>query len=545
MTKQDFLMKTTTLFCLACLLSFSAVAQNNQRRLDEIINSPLQKLIMVESAINQVYVEEVDENKVVEDAINGMLKALDPHSAYTPAKEVKALTEPLQGNFEGIGVQYNMVDDTLMVVQPISGGPSEKVGILAGDRIVTVNDTSIAGKKLTTEDIKRILRGPKGSKVRLGVLRQGVKGLNSFVVTRDTIPVYSIDAKYMIDATTGYIKINNFGAKTHDEFKSAVHMLRDKGMVDLVLDLQGNGGGYLDAAVKISNDFLEKGELIVFTEGRVSPRQNYVADGNGIFRQGRVVVLVDSYSASASEIVSGAIQDNDRGLIVGRRSFGKGLVQRAIPLVDGSMVRLTTAHYYSPSGRCIQKPYVKGKSEDYNKDMLERLNSGELTNPDSIRFVDSLKYSTLKFQRTVYGGGGIMPDVYVALDTTQFTRFHRELLAKSCITQTCLKYDDKNRKTLQKKYKKFEDFSNTFEVPQDMVDLLLESAKKAKVEFNDSIVQESLPILKLQMKALLARDLWEMNEYYQVYNEVNNIYSKGINIIKGDEYNDKLSKRQY
>ena len=289
----------------------------------------------------------------------------------------------------------------------------------------------------------------------------------------------------MVDATTGYIRINNFGATTYEEFKSAVRMLQDQGMQDLILDLQGNGGGYLEAAVKISNEFLEKNDLIVFTEGRVMPRQNYLSDGNGSFTKGKVVVLIDSYTASASEIVSGAIQDHDRGLIIGRRSFGKGLVQRAINMPDGSMIRLTTAHYYSPSGRCIQKPYEKGKGDEYNRDMLTRLNSGELTNPDSIHFADSLKFTTLKNHRTVYGGGGIMPDVYVALDTMQYTRFHRELMAKSSIAQSCLKFVDQNRKKLQKKYKTFDSFKSSYDVPQELIDRVLESAKKEKIEYND------------------------------------------------------------
>ena len=313
-------------------------------------------------------------------------------------------------------------------------------------------------------------------------------------------------------------------------------------MQDLILDLQGNGGGYLEAAVKISNEFLEKNDLIVFTEGRVMPRQNYLSDGNGSFTKGKVVVLIDSYTASASEIVSGAIQDHDRGLIIGRRSFGKGLVQRAINMPDGSMIRLTTAHYYSPSGRCIQKPYEKGKGDEYNRDMLTRLNSGELTNPDSIHFADSLKFTTLKNHRTVYGGGGIMPDVYVALDTMQYTRFHRELMAKSSIAQSCLKFVDQNRKKLQKKYKTFDSFKSSYDVPQELIDMVLESAKKEKIEYNDSILEKTLPMLKLQLKALIARDLWEMNEYYQIMNEINNIYVRGLAALKDEHYDDRLSK---
>ena len=531
-------MKTVYITLIAFIAAITVSAQQTQTPVDQM---QLHKLLLAESAIKQLYVDSINEEKVVEDAIRGMLQQLDPHSAYASAKEVKALNEPLEGNFEGIGVQFNMIDDTLLVVQPVSGGPSEKVGIVAGDRIITVNDSSIAGKKLSTDDIKKCLRGPKGSKVRLGIMRQGVKGIHTFTVTRDKIPVFSIDAKYMVDATTGYIRINNFGATTHEEFVTAVHMLQDHGMRDLILDLQSNGGGYLQAAIDISNEFLDRGDLIVFTEGRVMNRQDYRANGNGIMREGRVVVLIDSYTASASEIVTGAIQDNDRGLVVGRRSFGKGLVQRPIDMPDGSMIRLTTAHYYSPSGRCIQRPYVKGKREDYDKDLLDRLNSGELTNADSIHFADSLKYTTLKNQRTVYGGGGIMPDAYVPLDTTRITRLHRELLAKSCVVPACLRYVEKNRKHILSKYKTFEAFRDNYEVEQSVIDQILDNAQKAKVEYTDSMLQATLPMLRLQTKALIARDVWDMNEYYQVYNQSNEIYNTGVATIKEDDYYDKLT----
>ncbi|MCM1346870.1 MAG: S41 family peptidase [Bacteroides sp.] len=493
--------------------------------------SPLHKLQFAEFAIHRLYVDSINESRLVEDAINGMLKNLDPHSTYTTAKDVKQLNESLQGSFEGIGVQYNMIEDTLTVIQPVSGGPSEKKGIIAGDRIVLVNDTSIAGVKMGREEIMRRLRGPKGSKVKLGVMRQGVKGIQNFVIVRDKIPVFSIDAVYMIDTTTGYIRINNFGATTYKEFMEAMKKLQEQGMQNLVLDLQGNGGGYLQAAVDIANEFLDKDDMIVFTNGRATGRREYHADGQGRFRTGKVVVLVDGYTASASEIVSGAIQDNDRGTIVGRRTFGKGLVQRPIDLPDGSMIRLTVAHYYSPSGRCIQKPYKKGDRKDYDNDMLERLNSGELTNVDSIHFADSLKYTTLKLQRTVYGGGGIMPDVYVPLDTTQYTKLHRELSAKSCIINTTLKYIDKNRNKLKKTYSDFATFQTKFSVPEEMVSLLLDYAKKADIKYDDTTLQEALPLVKLQLKALLARDLWDISEYYQIMNTNSDIYLEGLKTL--------------
>ncbi len=516
---------TTLLLIIATV---SASAQNNAQGAKTFDDSYLRKLQYAELAISNLYVDSLDEGKLVEEGIKSMLKSLDPHSTYTPAKEVKALNEPLQGSFEGIGVQYNMIEDTLLVIQPVSGGPSEKKGIIAGDRIVFVNDTTIAGVKMTREEIMRRLRGPKGSKVKLGILRQGVKGIQDFIVVRDKIPVFSIDATYMIDAQTGYIRINNFGATTHEEFIKAIDKLKSLGMKDLVLDLQGNGGGYLQAAVAISNEFLAENDLIVYTEGRKSPRHDYYANGKGIMREGKVVVLIDGYTASAAEILTGAIQDNDRGLVVGRRSFAKGLVQRPIDLPDGSLIRLTIAHYYSPSGRCIQKPYTMGDRKDYDNDMMSRLNSGELTNADSIHFADSLKYNTLKLQRTVYGGGGIMPDVYVVLDTMQYTKLHRELSAKSCIINTNLKYIDQHRKKLKKSYPTFEVFNQSFEVPDDMIKLLLDYADKAKVEYNDSTLAEAMPYVKTQLKALIARDLWDMSEYYQVANSSSNIYKKGI-----------------
>lgn len=517
---------------MAVLLQFAGSSCHAQTSLDE---AQVKKFLIATTAAKNLYVDTISDEKMIEDAIKGVLKELDPHSAYTPAKDVQALTEPLQGNFEGIGVQFNMVEDTLVVIQPVSGGPSEKVGIIAGDRIVTVNDTAIAGVKMSKENIMKRLRGAKGTKVRLGVKRQDVKGVNEFVVVRDKIPVYTIDAKYMVDATTGYVKIGSFGATTHKEFIEAVSMLREKGMKDLIIDLQGNGGGYLQTAVAITNELLGANELIVYTEGRIQPRMNYVSQGHGVFREGKLTVLIDSYSASASEILAGAVQDNDRGLIVGRRSFGKGLVQRQIDLPDKSMIRLTIAHYYSPSGRCIQKPYKKGDLKSYDMDIVERLKSGELTNADSIHLPDSLKFTTLKKKRTVYGGGGIMPDVYVELDTTQFTKLYREMSAKSCIINTSLKYIDKNRKRLQKSYSDFESYMASFEVPQDMIDMLLEKTKEAKIEYSDSDLTETMPLVKTQLKALIARDIWDMSEYYHIVNSLNSIYLKGVATIKEKE----------
>jgi len=496
-------------------------------------DSPLRKLQIAEITTTNLYVDSVDEVKLVEDAIRGMLEKLDPHSTYSNAKEVKQMNEPLNGNFEGIGVQFNMIDDTLMVIQPVTNGPSEKVGILAGDRIVTVNDTAIAGVKMSKEEIMRRLRGPKDTKVVLGIVRQGIDDRLTFTVVRDKIPVHSVDAAYIIRPGIGYIRIGNFGATTHREFCDALQTLRQQGAQSLILDLQENGGGYLQAAVNIANEFLAKDELIVYTEGRRVPRQDYRARGNGMFMEGKVVVLVDEYTASAAEIVTGAVQDQDRGYVVGRRTFGKGLVQRPIDLPDGSMIRLTIAHYYTPSGRCIQKPYEKGKQKDYAMDVYNRLKKGELTNQDSIHFSDSLKFQTLHRGRTVYGGGGVMPDYFVPLDTTRYTPLHRQLAAKGVIIQQNLRYVDNHRKELKKQYKEFEKFKKDFVVPQSLIDALLAEAKKQKIEPKDEAeLQRTLPYLKLQLKALIARDLWDMSEYFSIFNEESDIVKKALEVIQ-------------
>ena len=517
---------------LCAFVSLFSVESNAQFRINLGGGSPLRKLQIAEMAINNLYVDTVNEEKLVEDAIRGMLKELDPHSTYANAKEVKAMNEPLQGNFDGIGVQFNMVEDTLLVIQPTTNGPSEKVGIVAGDRIVTVNDSSIAGVKMPKEEIMKRLRGPRGTKVRLGVVRRGVKEMLHFTVQRDKIPVKSIDAVYMIRPEVGYIRIGNFGATTHAEFMEGIEKLQQQGMRDLILDLEDNGGGYLQSAVQIANEFLQKNDLIVYTEGLRTRRQEYRADGHGKLLSGKVIVLVNELTASAAEIVSGAIQDQDRGIIVGRRSFGKGLVQRPVDLPDGSMIRLTIAHYYTPAGRCIQKPYKKGDLKEYEMDFENRLKHGELTNRDSIHFADSLKCLTLRKQRTVYGGGGIMPDEFVPLDTLQYTKFHRQLAAKSIIINANLKYIDNNRKQLKKQYPTFESFRDSFQVPQSVIDGIMAEAEKQKVKAKDDAeLQRTLPYLRLQLKALIARDLWDMNEYFQLMNTKNHIVQRALQLI--------------
>jgi len=511
-----------------------------QMRVNFGADSPLRKLQIAELAIENLYVDSVNANKVVEDGIRGMLSKLDPHSQFSTAKETKELNEPLQGNFDGIGVQFNMVDDTLLVIQTVHGGPSEKVGVLAGDRIIAVNDTAIAGVKMSRTDIMKRLRGKKGTKVIITVKRNGERKPMHFTITRDKIPVKSMDAAYLIKPGLGYIRLGNFGVTTHKEMMTGLDSLKKASITqgqgntpfNLILDLQDNGGGYLSAAEEIANEFMQKNDLLVYTSGRAVPRHDARADGSGKIQQGKVVVLVNEYTASAAEIVSGAIQDQDRGVIVGRRTFGKGLVQRPVELPDGSMIRLTVAHYYTPSGRCIQKPYKPGDKADYDMDFEQRLKHGELTCRDSIHFADSLKFETLREHRIVYGGGGIMPDVFVPLDTLQYTRYHRNLVAKGIIVAQVLKYFDKNRKVLNK-YKDISDFKTRYSIPQSLLDDIYAEGKKQKVEPKDAEeLKQAEPYIKAQLMALVARDIFDESAYFEIMNPYNHIYVEGLKTME-------------
>lgn len=511
-----------------------------QMRVNFGADSPLRKLQIAELAIENLYVDSVNANKVVEDGIRGMLSKLDPHSQFSTAKETKELNEPLQGNFDGIGVQFNMVDDTLLVIQTVHGGPSEKVGVLAGDRIIAINDTAIAGVKMSRTDIMKRLRGKKGTKVIITVKRNGERKPMHFTITRDKIPVKSMDAAYLIKPGLGYIRLGNFGVTTHKEMMTALDSLKKASITqgqgntpfNLILDLQDNGGGYLSAAEEIANEFMQKNDLLVYTSGRAVPRHDARADGSGKIQQGKVVVLVNEYTASAAEIVSGAIQDQDRGVIVGRRTFGKGLVQRPVELPDGSMIRLTVAHYYTPSGRCIQKPYKPGDKADYDMDFEQRLKHGELTCRDSIHFADSLKFETLREHRIVYGGGGIMPDVFVPLDTLQYTRYHRNLVAKGIIVAQVLKYFDKNRKALSK-YKDISDFKTRYSIPQSLLEDIYAEGKKQKVEPKDTEeLKQAEPYIKAQLMALVARDIFDESAYFEIMNPYNHIYVEGLKTME-------------
>lgn len=503
-----------------------------------------QKLLMVENIVNNLYVDNVDEEKIVENAVRGILENLDPHSSYSTKEETTSSQETMQGSFSGIGIQFNMQKDTLYVVQTIAGGPSEKVGILPGDRFIAVDDSIIAGRKLKNTDIMKRLRGPKGTKVNIKVKRGSNAELLEFRITRDDIPLNSIDAVYMADGKTGYIRLSRFAATSYKEFKDAITKLKKQGMQQLILDLTDNGGGYMQIAAQIANEMLNRGNLIVYTQGRKSPRQNLNADGSGTFRTQKVVVMINQFSASASEILSGAIQDWDRGVVVGRRSFGKGLVQREFLLPDSSSFRLTIARYYTPSGRNIQKPYVKGDREDYDKDIIDRYNHGELQSADSIHFADSLKHTTLRLHRTVYGGGGIMPDVFVPLDTTQYTDYHRRLVAKGIIPQFALRYVDKNRADLKAQYPDAQKFIKEFTVTDEMLNNLVDAGKAEKVDFDKSQFAKSKEMLRTFVKAAIANDLFSTGAYFQIVNEQNDIYKEALSIINDDaRYHKIISPR--
>ncbi|MDR0575322.1 MAG: S41 family peptidase [Tannerella sp.] len=514
---------------------YNFISAQNQEERDN-----MNKLGMAYSAITKLYVDKTNNPKVVEDAIKGMLDKLDPHSSYTNAEETRKMNEPLEANFDGIGIQFNMLNDTLYIIQVIPGGPSEKVGLIAGDRIIMVDDTLIAGVKMDNTDIMKLIRGKKGTEVRIKVKRSSMQDLLEFKIIRDVIPVYSIDATYMADQKTGYIRLSRFASSSLEEFEKAIKKLKKQGMKNLILDLQGNGGGYLHIAYALADQFLDKGKLVVYTQGDKIKRSDAIATEKGLFEEGKLIILVDQYSASASEIVSGAIQDWDRGIIVGRRTFGKGLVQRPIELPDSSMIRLTVACYYTPSGRYIQKPYEKGNMEAYNHDLIDRYNNGELMHEDSIHFPDSLKYGTLISKRTVYGGGGIMPDIFVPIDSTRSTDYHFKLLRYGLMNRVAISYLDKNRNELNKKYINIKRYKEKFVITEDILQELLSMAEDEKIEFDEEQYEKSKELISLQLKALIARDLFDMNEYFQIINDKNDTYLKALQLINNDEQYNKI-----
>jgi carboxyl-terminal processing protease len=480
--------------------------------------------------INSHYVDTAHIHKLVEKAIVNTLQNLDPHSVYLSADDVKAANEPLEGNFEGIGVEFNILSDTLIVVTPIAGGPSEMMGIKASDRIIAVDSKNIAGIGLKNNDVFKMLRGPKGSVVNLEIARKGVAEAMQFRVIRDKIPIFSLDAAYEMQPGLVYLRLNRFSMTSLQEIKDAMAKFKKK-PAKIILDLRDNSGGVLQASIDLANQFFDKGYLLVYNEGLHWPKTMEISTDEGLFKEGKLVVLIDEGSASASEIVAGAIQDWDRGTLIGRRSFGKGLVQQLLPLPDGSQVRLTVARYHTPTGRAIQRPYDAGHIEKYYGDLYKRYSNGEIYSKDSIHFPDSLKYYTLKKKRLVYGGGGIMPDVFMPLDTTYYSVYYSKMARLGLLYQFVLNYMDENRAALQKQYRKFADFDKKYEVDEALFEALLSYAEKQKLPRNNDDIALSAPEIKVVLKAYIARILWGTNEYFAIVNKHDKVIQKALEIL--------------
>jgi carboxyl-terminal processing protease len=498
--------------------TISVEANNKYNKVEEILRY-----------IQQEYVDTVNNKQLVEKTIVSMLQNLDPHSSYITAEELQANDEPLKGNFEGIGIEFNLVEDTICVIAAIPGGPAEVVGIKAGDKIVKVEGKKVAGIKITNKGVLERLKGKGHTKVKVSIMRRGKPQLLDFTITRGTIPIYSIDAAYMVNNKAGYIKISRFAATTYDEYMTAFEKLKKQGMEQLIIDLRGNGGGYLNTAVDIADEFLGKGKEIVYTQGRARPRKEYKATSKGSFEDGKLIVLIDDGSASASEILSGAIQDNDRGTIVGRRSFGKGLVQEESQFSDGSAMRLTIARYYTPTGRCIQKPYTDGLEAYYDEE-YKRYSSGELENADSMKVSSTLKYKT-PAGKIVYGGGGITPDVFVPLDTAGHSHYLSEIIYNGLVNDFAFSYADKEREKL-KAFKTPQNFNTSFFITSDVFNDFVTYTQKNKIVANPKQIKASEEIIKLQLKALIARNIWNNDGYYPVIQSRDNVLKKAIELMK-------------
>ncbi len=502
----------------------------------QLLNEQAFKFGTVLEWIDKYYVDSVNQGLLVEHAITELLKELDPHSSYLTKEEVKDLNEPLQGNFEGVGVSFNILHDTVYVISPVAGGPSDKAGILAGDRIIKVDGKNVAGIGITSEQVYSFLRGKKGSKVTVSIQRRDMPGLTDYDIIRDKIPIYSIDACYQISEDIGYIKINRFSMTTMDEFDEDIKKLKDNNVKDLIVDLTGNGGGYLEVAINLADQFLDDEKLILYTQGVNSPKRQYFATREGSFEKGNLVILIDEGSASASEILSGAIQDWDRGIIVGRRSYGKGLVQKPLLLPDQSMIRLTVAKYYTPTGRLIQKPYQMDR-DDYDKELLTRYMKGELAHKDSIHLPDSLKFYTLKNTRLVYGGGGIMPDYFVSIDTSFYSDYYRQLMRKGTISQFVLEYVDSNRKEIENEYPDFKSFKNGFNISEKLMSRFIKYAENDGIPENKTGLSFSKEQIELLLKAYIARDLWSTNEFFEITNVKDPKVETAVTILKNwDKY---------
>lgn len=519
-------LKPLILLVIAILVTIPLSAQE-----DTGLVKAQRKMEAALAIISQQYVETLDDDKLVEDAINGVLKELDPHSVYIPPKKVKSENRKLASEFEGIGIYFNILNDTIIVVSPISGGPSEKLGIMAGDKIVEIDSEQVAGVGISNKGVRDRLLGEAGTEVEVGIQRKGVGKLIHYTIERDKIPLYSIDASYMASPTTGYIKVNRFASSTADEFRKSLKELEEDGMDNLILDLTGNGGGYLYSAFELADEFLEWGKMIVYTQGENSPKRPLRASSRGNFEKGKLVILIDEGSASASEIVTGAVQDWDRGLVIGRRSFGKGLVQKPYKLPDNSEIRLTIAKYYTPTGRCIQKPYSENKQE-YYRETFNRFEHGELMHPDSVNLPDSLKYFTPN-ERVVYGGGGIMPDIFIPLDTSQNSDYLREISRKGIMNEFALTYVDDNRDWLRSNFSDVGEFKVGFDI-NDVLDEFHQFVDDEGVEKDLEGIEKSKRLLTHQLKALLARNLWDVSAYYEVFNHYRPDYRKALEVMQDE-----------
>lgn len=506
-----------------CLYAQGMFLGGSQKNMQEKVNKLGQAMFF----INRLYLDTTNLDSITDKALEAMMKELDPHSSYVSAKDMKAMNEPLEGNFDGIGVEFALINDTLTINSTIPGGPSEKVGIRAGDKIVMVDDELIAGTGLTIERVHGYLRGPKGTKVKVAVVRRDVHGMMEFVITRDKIPLNSLDSYYVLDGDIVYLRLTRFAATSYKEMLTA---LKDLGVYPkgIILDFRGNPGGYLVAAIQIANEFLQKGELIVYTEGRTVQRMEEYANGAGLLKEVPVAVLIDENSASASEIVSGAIQDWDRGVVIGRRSFGKGLVQQQLPLQDGSALRLTVSRYHTPSGRVIQSPYEQGKKDEYYKQLVERFNRGESFSKDSIQFPDSLKFRTLKEGRTVYGGGGIMPDIFIPQDTSFYTPFYGEVLRKGLLTDYMNEYSDKHRNEILRKYKTPDSFVAKYVVPDSEMTAFLEYCASKGVKPAEGDMDISGNEIRKYFKGLIIRSVYSFNDFIKFINREDEVILRAV-----------------
>lgn len=533
MNRPKFYIYLPVFFSLVLLLGIfigsTFLSNNRSFSADNSSKDNFRKVSEILRYIESEYVDTINPSNLVDQTIIAMLENLDPHSSYITADELQAMSEPLQGNFEGIGIEFNIVEDTIRVVNVIQGGPAESVGLKAGDRIVKVNDTVIAGIKITNKMVMQKLKGKGGTKVKVEVKRNEKKELLNFTITRGTIPIYSVDAAYMVNNETGYIKVSRFGATTYDEYITAFNKLKKQGLKKLIIDLRDNGGGFLNTAVSIADEFLKDGQEIVYTQGKARPRKDYIATRTGDFENGKLAILIDDGSASASEILAGAIQDNDRGIIVGRRSFGKGLVQEESDFADGSAIRLTIARYYTPTGRCIQKPYENGLKAYYEEE-YERYTNGELENADSIKVADSLKYKT-PGGKIVYGGGGIIPDVFVPIDTIGRTRYLSEVSYAGLINDFAFHYYDKEKNNL-KKYTSFNDYMNKFSINENILSDFENYADKNGVAKNHEEMMASSVFIKNQLKALIARNIFGTEYYYQAVQTNDKVILKATELLK-------------